>query len=96
MLPEKEWDDRPDIVSVLKPMIMGHLKNMRDGYTAKEIIEDMELLEHELFMEVEHTVTLDAVEIALRVLEENGVLQSKRVLFGDSIVWFYRPVPSTL
>lgn len=92
MLPEDEWDKRPDIISVLKPMIMEHLDGVRDGYTAKQMIEDMALLEHEMFREVESVDVLDGVESTLRALEEDGVLQSKRVQMGDSIQWFYRPV----
>ena len=93
MLPEDEWDKRPDIVSVLKPMIMAHLDGVRDGYTAKQIIEDMMLLEHEMFREVEPVDVLDGVEVTLRKLEEGGDLQSKRVRMGDSVQWLYRPVP---
>ena len=92
MLPEDEWDKRPDIVSVLKPMIMEHLDGVRDGYTAKRIIEDMMLLEHELFREMEPIDVLDSVKVTLRKLEEDGDLQSKRVRMGYFAQWFYRPV----
>ena len=93
MLPEDEWDGKPDIVSVLKPMIMGHLNGMRDAYTAERIIEDMELLENELFREMEAVDTLDCVKATLRALEEDEMLQSKRVRIGDLVKWFYRPIP---
>ena len=93
MLPADEWDKRPDIVSVLKPMIMDHLKDMQDGYVAERIAEDMELRDNELFREVEPADVLDAVEATLRALELDGTLQSKRVRISDSILRFYRPVP---
>ena len=93
MLPADEWDKWPDIVSVLKPMIMDHLKDMQDGYVAERIAEDMELRDNELFREVEPADVLDAVEATLRALELDGMLQSKRVRISDSILRFYRPVP---
>lgn len=93
MLPADEWDKWPDIVSVLKSMIMDHLKDMQDGYVAERIAEDMELRDNELFREVEPADVLDAVEATLRALELDGMLQSKRVRISDSILRFYRPVP---
>lgn len=93
MLPADEWDKEPDVVSVLKPMIMGHLEGEQSGYTAKKIIEDMGLLEHELFREVEPADVLTAVETTLRVLGEDGKIQVDRVPVGNSIWLFYRPVP---
>ena len=93
MLPEDEWDKKPDIVSVLKPMIMVHLSGIRDAYTAERIIEDMELLENELFREIEAVDTLDCVKATLRALEEDAMLQSKRVRIGDIVKWLYRPIP---
>ena len=66
---------------------------MRDAYTAKRIMEDMELLENEMFREMEAVDTLDCVKATLRALEEGGMLQSKRVRIGDLVEWFYRPIP---
>lgn len=92
MLPEDEWDREPDIVSILKPMIMGHLARTRDAYTAKQIIEDVGLFENELFREVEAEDVLGAVKDTLRSLEEDGKVQSKRIRIGHCVEWFYRPV----
>ena len=92
MLPEDEWNNNADIISVLKPMIMKHLKGKRDAYEAKKIVDDMNLLEEELFVDIEPTDVLKGVEDALQDLEESGQVQSKRVPIGDSIKWFYRLV----
>lgn len=92
MLPEDQWDKNPDVVSVLKPMIMKHLDGDRNAYTAKKIINDMKLREHELFVNVEPVDVLDSVDKTLRTLEEAGNLQSKRVSIGHNIEWFYRQV----
>lgn len=92
MLPADEWDHNPNMISVLKPMIINHLVGARNGYTAKQIIDDMGLLEQEPFMDVEATDVLKGVEDTLRVLEEDGQLQSKRPI-RDSEQRFYRPVP---
>ena len=92
MLPEDEWDGKPDITSILKPMIMEHLAGTRDAYTANQIIEDMELFGNELFREVEAEDVLDAVNDTLRSLEEDGKVQSKRIQIGHREEWFYRPV----
>ena len=53
----------------------------------------MELLENELFREMEAVDTLDCVKATLRALEEDEMLQSKRVRIGDLVKWFYRPIP---
>ena len=96
MLPEDEWDKQPDVVSVLKPMIMGHLNGTGDAYTAKQMIENMGLLEDEMFRKIEDTDVLEGVKATLRALEEDGTLQSKRVQIGSVIEWFYRPIPQTV
>ena len=92
MLPEDEWDGKPDIVAVLKPMIMAYLDGVRDGYTAEQIIENTALLENGVLVEVEPADVLDGVEATLRALEEDGKLQSKRIRMGHCIKWFYRSV----
>ena len=92
MLPEEEWDKKPDITSVLESMIMEHLKGSRDAYTAEEIINNMNLLEQIPFNNIESTHVLKGVEDTLQKLEEDEMLQSKGVPIGDAIVWFYRPI----
>ena len=91
MLPEDEWENRPTIISMLKPMIMEHLSDIRDGHTADQITENMELRDNELFREMDDLDTLDVVKAMLRVLEEDEMLQSKSVN-GGSITHVYRPI----
>ena len=93
MLLDDEWDKKPDIKSVLKPMIMEYLEGKRDAYTAEEIVDNMGLLEHNLFYDVDPIDVLKGVNDTLDNLERDGQIQSKRVRMGNSIKWHYRPVP---
>lgn len=91
MLSEEEWDKMPDLAFVLEPLIMEYIKGNRDAYTAKEIIENINLHKKIPFNNMELIHVLKGVEHTLQKLEEFGQLHSKMIPTRDSIDRFYRP-----
>ena len=75
---------------MLEPVIMEYLKENGAAYTAKEIIENMNLHKQIPFNNMELIHVIKGIEDILQKLEEHGQLHSKLIPTSDSIDRLYR------